>query len=569
MKTLLIITPHMSTGGCPQVVAKKVEMFKDVYNVICVEWECLAWDYVVQRNRVINILGERFISLSENKEYDLFNVIKDYNPDIIMIEELSETFIPKHILKRLYSQTREYRIFETTHSSYSRPEQKTFLPDKFIFVSPYSADTFKDLGVPYDVIEYPIDKKTPKKEESQKLLNFDPEYKHIVNVGLFTPGKNQKYAFEIAEKLSKYKIKFHFLGNQAVNFRDYWEPLMMRKPVNCEVWGERNDVDTFLQASDMFLFTSTLELNPISIKESLEYDLPTMIFDLKTYYGKYDTEESVTYLTGDIEKDCDNILNNLGIEKKNNKELNIKLVHILLDPNEPKDISEESWKSTVDKQLQSRKCWEERKDYFTSYVPRFNILNREEIPAENCAQPEIINRSKEMVNEPPVLSYGHYGCYKSNKDAIIEEFDEDLDLMVLIGGDVVTDLTPEEFYNKVIEAYNLGIAHGAGLINLNEPVYLSGGEWWKESIDFGDWVKVPHFMVGDIILIFKSLRNDIIEKLQTTLWHSFDIWMAWTYSHNTVQFTSKENLAYQLDGFSVLDYQEKNIDYKETKLWKN
>jgi hypothetical protein len=26
MKTLMIITPHMSTGGCPQVVAKKVEL---------------------------------------------------------------------------------------------------------------------------------------------------------------------------------------------------------------------------------------------------------------------------------------------------------------------------------------------------------------------------------------------------------------------------------------------------------------------------------------------------------------------------------------------------------------
>ena len=31
MKTLLIITPHMSTGGCPQVVAKKVELLKDYY----------------------------------------------------------------------------------------------------------------------------------------------------------------------------------------------------------------------------------------------------------------------------------------------------------------------------------------------------------------------------------------------------------------------------------------------------------------------------------------------------------------------------------------------------------
>ena len=81
MKTLIIITPHMSTGGCPQVVAKKVELLKDYYNVVVVEYEMLAWTYVVQRNRVINMIGDKFISLSENKEYDLFNTIEDYNPD--------------------------------------------------------------------------------------------------------------------------------------------------------------------------------------------------------------------------------------------------------------------------------------------------------------------------------------------------------------------------------------------------------------------------------------------------------------------------------------------------------
>ena len=56
----------MSTGGCPQVVAKKVELLKDYYNVVVIEYEMLAWSYVVQRNRVIKMLGNKFISLSEN-----------------------------------------------------------------------------------------------------------------------------------------------------------------------------------------------------------------------------------------------------------------------------------------------------------------------------------------------------------------------------------------------------------------------------------------------------------------------------------------------------------------------
>jgi hypothetical protein len=548
----------MSTGGCPQVVAKKVELLKNFYNVVVVEYEMLAWSYVVQRNRVIEMIGDKFISLSENKEYDLFNTIDDYKPDYIFMEEFPETFMENHITKRLYSKDRTYKIFETTHSSHSRVEWKKYMPDKFIFVSPFSVNTFKDIGVPIDLIEYPIDIKKPNKEESQKELLLDSQYKHVLNIGLFTSGKNQGYLFEVARLLKDYKIMFHFVGNRAVNFESYWSPIMQNKPDNCVVWDERNDVDTFIQACDVHFFSSIMELNPLSIKESLEYSIPTMIFDLSTYMGKYNGVENIHFLTGDLKKDSENLLSIMGIEPIEKKELNIKLVHILLDPNEPKDIPLESWKSTVNKQLQSRNCWSNIKHKFTNYVPRFNILNREELPADNCLDPEIINPSKELIHEPPVLSYGHYGCYKSNRDAIIEEFDDDMDLMILIGGDVVTDLSPDEFYDKVMEAYELGIAHNADMINLNEPVYLSGGEWWNDSISMGNWVKVPHFMVGDVILIFRSFRDRLINDLKTRGWHSFDLWMAWTYSNKAIQFTANKNLAYQVEGYSVLDYQEKD-----------
>jgi hypothetical protein len=548
----------MSTGGCPQVVAKKVELLKNFYNVVVVEYEMLAWSYVVQRNRVIEMIGDKFISLSENKEYDLFNTIDDYKPDYIFMEEFPETFIENHITKRLYSKDRTYKIFETTHSSHSRVEWKKYIPDKFIFVSPFSVDTFKDIGVPIDLIEYPIDVKTPNKEWAQEQLMLDPEWKHVINIGLFTSGKNQGYLFEVARLLKDYKIMFHFVGNRAVNFESYWSPIMQNKPDNCVVWDERNDVDTFIQACDVHFFSSIMELNPLSIKESLEYSKPTMIFDLSTYMGKYNDVENIHFLTGDLKKDSENLLSIMGIEPIEKKELNIKLVHILLDPNEPKDIPLESWESTVNKQLQSRNCWANIKHKFTNYVPRFNVLNREELPADNCLDPDIINPSKDLIHEPPVLSYGHYGCYKSNRDAIIEEFDDDMDLMILIGGDVVTDLSPDEFYDKVMEAYELGIAHNADMINLNEPVYLSGGEWWNDSISMGNWVKVPHFMVGDVILIFRSFRDRLINDLKTRGWHSFDLWMAWTYSNKAVQFTANKNLAYQVEGYSVLDYQEKD-----------
>jgi predicted O-methyltransferase YrrM len=117
---------------------------------------------------------------------------------------------------------------------------------------------------------------------------------------LFAPGKNQSEVFAIARQLEKYKIKFHFVGNQAMNFEDYWKPLMSHKPENCVIWGERDDVDTFYAACDMFYFSSKLELNPLSIKEALSYKLPSIFRKLHTYLDTYDNNPLVTYIDDDL-----------------------------------------------------------------------------------------------------------------------------------------------------------------------------------------------------------------------------------------------------------------------------
>ena len=77
---------------------------------------------------------------------------------------------------------------------------------------------------------------------------------------------------------------------------------MKDKPDNCVVWGERNDVDKFYKASDMFYFSSKLELNPLSIKEALGYGLQCIFRKLHTYLDTYDSNELVTYIDDDINK---------------------------------------------------------------------------------------------------------------------------------------------------------------------------------------------------------------------------------------------------------------------------
>lgn len=317
MKKMLIVSPHLSTGGAPQFTLSKIEILKDSYDILCVEKDFIAPEFVVQRNKISAILGDKLVSLGKNK-FELLKIINEFKPDIVSMEEIPEFFLDDSLTEKIYDANRKYLIFETTHDSSFPISEKRWFPDKFIFVSAFNAFRYANFDIPFEVIEYPVNFKD-KNPYAKDKLGLDKSWKHIVNVGLFTPRKNQKYAFDLAKKLEKYKIKFHFLGNQADNFAGYWKPLMADKPDNCVVWGERADVLDFLEASDLFLFTSSgdknnKELNPIAIKEALEYKMPMMMFNLDVYCGKYDDYENITFLSGDLDRDALEIIKIFELE---------------------------------------------------------------------------------------------------------------------------------------------------------------------------------------------------------------------------------------------------------------
>ena len=321
MKKLLIITPHLSTGGAPQVTVNKVELLQNDFDIKVVEYAFLAWQFVVQRNRIIKLVGDQnFHSLGENKYDELLQILQDFKPDVISMEEFPEMFMNEECADYLYDAEKPWKVIETTHDSSFNPKNKYYLPDKFIFVSSYNSFQYITLNVPTEVIEYPVNKKERNQYAMREKLGLEHDYKHFVTVGLFTPRKNQAYAFELAKRLKNYKVKFHFLGNQAGNFANYWEPLMANKPDNCIVWGERDDVDMFLEASDVFFFPSkgdrgNKELNPIAIKEAMEYDdLIKVMYNLDVYCNKYDNEQMLVYLTGDISTDSTNIIKKLNLD---------------------------------------------------------------------------------------------------------------------------------------------------------------------------------------------------------------------------------------------------------------
>jgi hypothetical protein len=308
-KRLLYIAPHLSTGGQPQYLYKQLKHFINEFDIEVVEINNSGGDaFVVQKNRIKSLAIVHTLGEDKSK---ILDVIDKFKPDIIHFQEIAQFDLATDVLDKIFRKDRPYFIVQTTHGSFTNPSDIIYHPDRYVLVSQWSRRKFENTGVETMLWEYPIEDYKVDKERAQKELGFDPEWKHVLNVGLFSPGKNQGEIFNIARQMEKYKIKFHFVGNQAMNFEHYWLPLMKHKPDNCVIWGERDDVDTFYEASDMFYFSSILELNPLSVKEALSWKLPSLFRKLHTYLDTYDNHPLVTYIDDDLKKTKQHIIQQL------------------------------------------------------------------------------------------------------------------------------------------------------------------------------------------------------------------------------------------------------------------
>jgi len=322
---LLYVTPHLSTGGMPQFLLKRIQELqkhKDELEIFLVEFCLFSGTYIVQRNQILDLFDENhFFNLSvigeekeEEKKERLIDIIRDNNIDIVHFEEISEGFeefnrVSKTLLNGIFSNDRTWKIVESCHNIWFNPANRKVRPDAYSLVTPFHLkETFKNEPSYKELHLYPIEDFVSEIKESHQIYNdefkvpmiekinkreklgLDLFKTHVLNVGLWTSGKNQGEGVEIARNLwEKNKdVHFHFLGNQAPNFEDYWSPIMQNLPPNVTVWYERNDVDDFMRACDVLMFNSTWECNPLVIREAASYGMKIMARNLPQYMGMFD-----------------------------------------------------------------------------------------------------------------------------------------------------------------------------------------------------------------------------------------------------------------------------------------
>ena len=87
MQKLLYVTPHLSTGGAPQYLLKKVELLKDQYDIHVIEYQDLGI-FRVQKDKLVEVLKNPLITLGEKKE-QLLELIEKIQPEIVHFEEFT------------------------------------------------------------------------------------------------------------------------------------------------------------------------------------------------------------------------------------------------------------------------------------------------------------------------------------------------------------------------------------------------------------------------------------------------------------------------------------------------
>ena len=298
---LLFLAPHLSTGGMPAFLLKRIELLKQYapnIELFVVEYSDFSPVYVVQKNRIKELIdSDHFWTLGEDK-LELIEIIKSNGIDVVHVEEMLEGFetynqVSLTLLNELYSNDRTWKIVETCHNISFNPEvSKKYNPEAYAFCTPWHKETtFSKMPSYGEVLEYPIDNKSVSVSErfaARERLGLSEDKIHVLNVGLWTPGKNQKEGVEVAKLMGpNSSFEFHFVGNQAPNFREYWEPIMSDLPANVRVWGERDDVEDFMRAADIFMFNSTWECNPLVLRDAVSHGLKILSRNLPQYMDMF------------------------------------------------------------------------------------------------------------------------------------------------------------------------------------------------------------------------------------------------------------------------------------------
>lgn len=170
---ILFLEPHLSTGGGPAFVLKRIEALANNldFELFVVEWADVSWEYVVQKNKIKKLIKpENFYTLDNDKSI-LIDIIKNNKIDILHTDEMIESYgMSVDLLNKIYDNNRTWKIVETCHNVWFDPNiSKKFNPDAYAFCTPYhQKNAFLNTPSYNEVLQFPIENRIPTNDEKIK-----------------------------------------------------------------------------------------------------------------------------------------------------------------------------------------------------------------------------------------------------------------------------------------------------------------------------------------------------------------------------------------------------------------
>jgi hypothetical protein len=152
----------------------------------------------------------------------------------------------------------------------------------------------------------------------------------------------------------------------------------------------------------------------------------------------------------------------------------------------------------------------------------------------------------------------------AHRRAILEEFSEDLDALVIVEGDVVFNISHVDMASRFYDACEFADKHEGSMVTFGNVGFGLGSDASKSdtTVPMGNYTKIDHFISAHCYMITKREREQIQHKLRTEKWHAWDVWLYWNYDKRVPIFRTAEPLVYEPEGFSMIDLKQKEINVK-------
>jgi hypothetical protein len=280
-------------------------------------------------------------------------------------------------------------------------------------------------------------------------------------------------------------------------------------------------------------------------KKEIKFSGNTIDFELDFYDG--DTiykSEKYSINSSNLDK-----YKSSGVFKWKNRKPKIRLVHIQTTLND-------------EREQQSRISLQRVKDYGWEYILHTNTPYADTPPKHNCNRPNCV--SYELFNDEDVAEYGtaltpaHYGCYESFKNAILSEFTNEIDFLIVCEGDCLIEAPINEFVRKVEASCPVLNKRNIGFMSFGDKETLEHG-WMQspvtEETPEADFMYITNHIIGLQCIMFPKFTKDYLKtQLRTHKWDAADMYFniimgASAYKMGIV----KDRMTTQADGFSLID----------------